>query len=78
VKVGQIIDAFTYDSEDMFKVEICYLCELADPAIEPTLNPTDHSEARWIGPDEIHLLEKEDEEIEVLRKAFNILEGAKR
>jgi len=76
VKVGQVVDVFTYESEGMFKVEICYLCSLEDPTAEPTLNPADHSEARWITVDEIPQLQKEDEEVEVLQKAFNIIKGA--
>lgn len=76
VNVGQIVDAFTYESEGMFKVEICYLCTLKDPTKQPILNPTDHSEAKWITADEIGLIEKEDEETEVLRKAFKLLEEA--
>jgi len=74
--IKRIVDAFTYESEGMFKVEICYLCTLANPAVQPVLNPADHSEAKWITADEISLIEKEDEETEVLRKAFKILEGA--
>ncbi len=75
VEVGMLIDAFTYTSESTFKIEICYLCTLKDPTVEPVLNAADHSEARWIGPDEIALFEKDDEETAVLRKAFKVLKG---
>jgi len=76
VEIGRIVDAFTYHSgdENVFKVEICYLCHLPK-GIEPTLNPEDHSEARWITEEELPLTEKEDEETEAIRKAFNILKG---
>ena len=71
------VGAFTYTSEGVFKVEVCYLCSLSDPTKEPTLNPADHSEARWIGAGDIALFEKEDEETEIVREAFKILEGEK-
>jgi 8-oxo-dGTP diphosphatase len=74
VEVGTLFDAFTYTSEDTFKVELCYLCELVDNTREPVLNPVDHSIARWISKDEIKLFEKEDEETAALRKAFDLLE----
>lgn len=74
VKVGEIIHAFTYHSENMDKVEICYLCTIPE-GIEPIFDPDDHSEARWIGSNEIHLFEKEDDETEALKKAFKRLEG---
>jgi len=74
IVVGQLVDAFTYISEDTFKVELAYLCQLADGQ-EPKLNPDDHSEFKWIRSDEIDQFEKEDEETESLRKAFKILEG---
>lgn len=77
VHVGQLVDAFTYESEGVLKVELCYLCTL-DPEVEPTLHPEDHGESRWIGPGEIDLFEKEDEETAALRKAFKILEGENR
>jgi mutator protein MutT len=75
VKVGTIIDAFTYEDNEGLKVEICYLCELQDPATEPKLNPVDHSEGRWIEESEIDSLGKDDEEVAVLRKAFKMIKG---
>src|SRR5690606_12802812 len=59
VTIGKIVGAFTYESEDTFKVEICYLCELADESIEPILIPEDHSESAWIGRDELSRFDKE-------------------
>lgn len=70
VTVAEPIDVFTYESEGIFKVEICYLCYPEDPTIEPVLNPADHSSALWITEDEIDRFEKEDEETAALRKAF--------
>jgi mutator protein MutT len=75
VTIGEIVGAFTYESEDTFKVEICYLCELADTSAEPVINPEDHSEGRWITAHEISVLEKEDNETELIRKAFTIIES---
>lgn len=74
IVVGNLFDAFTYESEDTFKVELSYLCRLA-PGEEPKLNPEDHSEFLWISKDEIGKFEKDDEETAALRKAFRILEG---
>lgn len=72
IEIEDLVDAFTYESEDMFKVELVYLCRLQSGQT-PTLHPDDHSESRWIGSGEIDLFEKEDEETEALRKAFKIL-----
>jgi 8-oxo-dGTP diphosphatase len=72
IVVGRLIDAFTYESENTWKVELSYLSQL-QPGQTPTLNPDDHSEFRWIGSDEIDKFEKQDQETEVLRKAFKIL-----
>ena len=74
IEVGRIVDAFTYTS-DTFKVEICYLCHLPDGQ-EPQLNPEDHSEYKWIGPSEISLFEKDDEETRATDKAFKVLAEA--
>ncbi len=72
VTVGQPVGSFTYYSEDQFKIEVAYICYPTDDS-EPTLNPADHSGSRWIGRDEIGLFEKEDEETDLLRKAFEII-----
>lgn len=74
IEVGDVFDAFTYEDEEMLKVELSYLCKLV-PGQVPKLNPEDHSEFLWIGSDEISKFEKEDEETAALRKAFKILEG---
>lgn len=74
IRVGKLIDAFTYTDDGEFKVELSYLCEFEDDQ-QPVLNPDDHSEALWIGSGEIEKFEKEDEETAALRKAFRILEG---
>ena len=73
--VGQIVGAFTYESEDTFKVEICYLCELADASAEPVINPEDHSEGQWIDSSQLALFGKEDEEADMLVKAFEIIDA---
>jgi 8-oxo-dGTP diphosphatase len=76
IEIGQLVDAFTYTSQDeqIFKVEVCYLCRFPK-GVEPTLNPDDHSEFRWITEDELPSIEKEDEETRALKKAFTILKG---
>ena len=76
VTVGQPVGAFTFTDDEGFKIEIAYLCYPLDDT-EPTLNPADHSESRWIGQGEIDTFEKEDEETELLRQAFKLLEGEK-
>lgn len=74
VTVGQIVGAFTYESEATFKVEICYLCELADVSAEPVINPDDHSEGQWIDSSQLATFGKEDEETDMLAKAFAIID----
>ena len=74
INVGQIVGAFTYESEDTFKVEICYLCDLAESSSEPVLNAEDHSEAAWISKEELSVFGKEDEETGMLEKAFALIE----
>lgn len=75
VRVGDIVDAFTYDTDGELKVELCYICYLEDETTEPVLNSEDHSEYAWITEAEISKFEKEDEETEALRKAFKYLKG---
>jgi mutator protein MutT len=75
IVIGDIVGAFTYESENTFKVEICYLCELADISAEPIINPEDHSEGRWISREDMHVLEKDDEEAEMVKKAFAMIES---
>ncbi len=76
VTVGNPVGAFTFEQNGEFKIEIAYFCYPID-GTEPTLNPDDHSESRWIGQGELDKFEKEDEETELLRKAFKLLEGEK-
>lgn len=73
-----IFEAFVYKSTTSSepKIEICYLVELTDD-IEPKINPDDHSEARWIDSTELDILEDGDEEKEVIRKAFEAIQGDK-
>lgn len=77
VTIGPIIGAFTYESEDTFKVEICYLCELADPASEPVINPEDHSEGRWISKADLGMLTEGDNEAIVITKALELIDQDK-
>lgn len=72
VSVGDLVGAFTFYMGDEFKIEIAYICTITSNA-EPTLNPADHSESHWIGRDEIDKFEKEDEETELIIKAFEII-----
>lgn len=73
VQIGQIVGAFTYESEDTFKVEICYLCELTDQTTEPQINPEDHSEGLWIGHDNLSVLEEDDDETRIIEKALELI-----
>jgi 8-oxo-dGTP diphosphatase len=73
VHIGQVAGAFTYTSENTFKCEVVYLCQMVDGAQEPALNPADHSEALWLGEGEIDRLEKDDDETEMLRRGFELL-----
>jgi len=77
IEVGELVDAFTYTSENTFKVELCYICTLVDPTMEPVLQPADHSEALWISEDEIGKLQKDDPEVVLIRKAFKLINGDK-
>lgn len=74
IEVITVIDAFSYFSEDEYKAEVMYLCEQLDPSQEPVLNPDDHSEGIWIGPDEIDKMERDTEETAAIRKTFEILQ----
>lgn len=75
VEIITIVDAFTYFVDNEYKAEVMYLCRQKDPGKEPSLNPDDHSEGIWIGPDEIDKMERDTEETAAIRKAFTILEG---
>lgn len=70
VSVDTLVDAFTYTSEEVFKVELCYLCYLDGPTMEPVLNPADHSESLWITEEEISKSGKDDREVKALQQAF--------
>lgn len=74
IEIITIIDAFKYYSEDEYKAEVIYLCRQIDPDQEPIIDPDDHSEGMWIGPDEVHKIERDTEEVRAIRKAFEILE----
>lgn len=74
IEVVTIIDAFNYVAEDEYKAEVIYLCRQVGPDQEPVLDPDDHSEGLWIGPDEIDKMERENEETAAIRKAFELLE----
>ena len=74
INVIEPVFAFTYHSEGVDKIEIVYLCTLNDPTNEPILNPADHSQSCWVGPDGLDRLGKDDIEITALQKAFKALE----
>ena len=73
---GKICCAFTYKSEDIFKVEICYLAAVPEGQ-EPNLNPEDHSDGLWVARGEYEEIESDNEETLVINKAFEILQGVK-
>ncbi len=78
VMVGDPFHAFTYTREkdgiELHVVEVIYLVELMrGQTIQ--LNPTDHSEYRWIMADEVATyLNPDDEETKAVRKGFRLLE----
>lgn len=72
VRVGRPVGAFIYQDNEGYKMEVGYLCYPLD-AKEPTINSQDHSEAKWISYEQIDQFEKEDEETDLLRKAFKML-----
>lgn len=75
VRVGDLIDAFLYNSEDTLKIELTYICYMQDETLEPVLNTKDHSVHLWISEDEIAKFEKDDEETAALHKAFKHIKG---
>lgn len=75
VTVGPIVDAFTYDSENMFKVEIIYLCHIADD-VEPILDPENHSEGIWIDASGLSELDGNDPEAAAVKKYFGSVKGS--
>jgi len=77
IRVGELIDAFTYESEGALKVELCYICYQEDDKAEPLLNPEDHSTCLWITESEIDKFNKEDDETVALRKAFAYIKEKK-
>jgi len=75
--VGQPVHVFTEQIGEVFYMEAVYLCTLKNPTDEPTLDPAEHSESRWIDEGELDSLEKDDEEIVALHKAFQLIKGEK-
>lgn len=75
--VGQPVHVFTEQVGEVFYMEAVYLCSLKNPTDEPTLDPAEHSESRWIEEGELDTLGKDDEEIIALKKAFQMLKGEK-
>lgn len=53
VAVGEPFHVFTYANESRHAVEVDYFCSMIDPSQPIILDPKNHSEYRWIGPDEI-------------------------
>ncbi len=72
VVVGQIVGAFTYESEARFKVEICFICRPIEGQ-NPEVNPEDHSEGIWIDESNIEMFDKEDDETRILRQELERL-----
>lgn len=86
IRVGDPFYVFDYTNEvkGSHSLEVIYFATLADA--EPhhiALNPEDHSEAIWIASTEIHRIctptkGEDDEEIQAVRRAFALLDGATR
>ena len=79
VSVGDPFAAFTYVNEvkGSHSLELVYFAQFTDENPDITLNPSDHSEAGWYSRDEALTLngDDEEEEVAVLRKGFDLLEG---
>jgi mutator protein MutT len=73
VEIGQAVDAFTFSSGGIFKCEVFFLCQITDKSQEPVLNPSDHSEGRWLAENETDVFNQESEEKEALKHGFDLL-----
>lgn len=83
VKIGDVIDVFTYmnDVKKSHSIEVVYFAQFTDPLNHIHLNPEDHSTYGWFGADElgrIYASEKgiDDPEVLIIRKGFRKLEEA--
>jgi 8-oxo-dGTP diphosphatase len=82
IEIAESFAAFTYlnNIKQTHSVEIVYFAEFTDPNPVIRLNPEDHSEYVWISSDEIEKIYTkdkgaDDDEMIVIRKAFEILES---
>ena len=74
VTVGGIVDAYTFESEGIWKAEVMYLCELADDR-QPRLNKADHAEGVWVTKEQLDNLHLVSIIKKPLLKAFEMIGG---
>lgn len=73
VVVGNPVYAFTYTNEvkQSHSAEVIFLCTLKPDSPEPKLDPTDHSEYKWVSPEEAtQYFEAGDEELKGIDAGF--------
>ncbi|MBS8230523.1 NUDIX hydrolase [Marinobacter salarius] len=83
VSVGDPVGAFTYlnDVKGSHSCEIVFFAQFLDDLDSISLREEDHSEFLWISKNDIQLIyssekTEEDEEFQILSRAFSILDGA--
>ena len=82
ISVGDPFASFTYrnDVKGSHSVEVIYFASFISPTEDIKLHPDDHSEYGWFSEDELEKVMTENKrgdnpEIQVLKKAFELLKG---
>jgi len=78
IAVGDPFAVFTYLNEvkGSHSIEVIYFAEFVGGIDDITLNPEDHSEARWFTEEELSEL-IDDDETKAMRRGFALLRGEK-
>lgn len=72
--VGDVLYAFTYLNGDEHVIEVDFLARLADPLVQITIHPEDHSEYRWVTKDELdELWDVIDPEYQAIQQGFRFI-----
>lgn len=80
IAVGDPFAAFTYSNatKGSHSVEVVYFATFADPIENIKIKPEDHSEFKWVSPNDIqHIGPISDEELKSVKKGLAILNGEK-
>lgn len=72
VQIHSIVDAYTFESEGVWKAEVMYLCGI-DDVDQPQLNPEDHQADGWFTRKDLDTLPIVGLLKEPLRKAFEMI-----